>query len=99
MIPSVVVLALAAFYLTRLVRALSPWLAARKPVGCNVCISWWASLSLAFPADVLRFGMHGREVTTALVTVATAAGACLLLLELAETLRPPPADLGMFDRP
>ena len=48
---AIATIALAAFYLTRLLRKLSSWLAARKPVGCNECMSAWASLALLAPYE------------------------------------------------
>lgn len=76
-----ILLALAGYALTRLARKLSPWLAARRPVGCNVCMSVWAPLAFYWAPPVV-LGM------------AAASGACLLLLEFAESLAPPPVDLG-----
>lgn len=86
----VLILALAAFYLTRLLRKLSPWLAARKPVGCNECMSAWAPLGISLVDGVRRLDFRPLPW----LTIVAASGVCLLLLEVAETLRPPPIDLG-----
>jgi hypothetical protein len=78
--PLILLLALAGYALTRLARKLSPWMAARRPVGCNVCMSVWAPLAFYWaPAVVLE--------------LAAAAGACLLLLDYSETIAPKPIDL------
>lgn len=82
----VLVIALAAFYVTRLLRKASKYLAERKPVGCNECMSGWASWAIGVG---VALGMPWR-----LAELGAVAGACLLLLELGETMRPPPADLG-----
>lgn len=85
-VTGVLVIALAAFYATRLLRKMSKWLAERKPVGCNECMSGWASWALGVAVAV---GVPYR-----LAELGACAGACLLLLELGETMRPPPVDLG-----
>lgn len=82
----VLVIALAAFYATRLLRKMSKWLAERKPVGCNECMSGWASWAIGVGVATV--------VPYRLAELGACAGACLLLLEIGESLRPPPADLG-----
>lgn len=77
---------LAPFFLVRLLRVVG-FLARfreRRPLGCNVCMAWWASLPVGLAIWPVGLGR--------LVACVGLAGLTLVLLELAETFRPPPID-------
>ena len=77
-------LVLAAYLVTRLLRALpvlARWTAeGRRPLACNVCMSVWGAL----------LALLLRELQPLALEWAAVAGGALWALELAETLRPPP---------
>lgn len=77
-------MALGAFYWTRMLRKLLPEkLTEIKPFSCNLCMSWWGSLTVP---TILFFAY--QVWLPALLAVLPSAGLSLLLLEWAETLAP-----------
>lgn len=90
-VTGIIIIALAAFYVTRLLRKASKYLAERNPVGCNECMSGWASWAAGVG---VALGMPWR-----MVELGAVSGVCLLLLELGETMRPPPVDIGSLGKP
>lgn len=77
--------ALVAFASIRLAR-IAPWLnklADRKPLGCNVCISFWTVLILA-----LSFYKWTNELVITVLSAAPAVGLSIILLDLVDYLIP-----------
>lgn len=70
---TILIVGTAAFYMTLLLRALMPAkVLARKPVSCDLCMSFWCSAPCLFP-----FGVSLPEIPAYLLA---SAGVSLLLL-------------------